>query len=149
MLVHQNTFTINTDPQKLDIPLIHKFLSEESYWAKNVPYEIVARAINNSLCFGLYQQDTQIGFARVITDRASFAYLADVFIIPRFRGQGLSKWLVQNILAHPELQGLRRWMLATSDAHGLYSQFGFSAIQNPEPFMHIHNPDIYQTLNKQ
>lgn len=149
MLVQKDAFRIDTDPQKLDITLIHKFLSEESYWAKNVPYEIVTRAINNSLCFGLYHQDAQIGFARVISDRASFAYLADVFVMPAFRGQGLSKWLVQNILAHPDLQGLRRWMLATSDAHGLYSQFGFTAIANPEPFMHIHNPDIYQQKNDQ
>lgn len=140
-------YTIDTDRNRLDIPWIHHFLSEFTYWAKNVPVKTVQRAIEYSLCFGIFFQEQQVGFARVITDRATFAYLADVFVIDEHRGKGLSKWLLENIHHHPELQGLRRWMLVTKDAQGLYQQFGWEPI--PEAvigrFMQIHQPDIYQT----
>lgn len=139
-------YLISTDHTKLDIGVIHQYLSEESYWAKHIPLEVVKRSIDNSLCFGLYHQDTQIGFARLVTDKATFAYLADVFIIELYRGKGLSKWLVQTIHAYPEVQGLRRWMLGTRDAHGLYAQFGWKPI--PEEllhrFMQFHDPDVYK-----
>jgi GNAT superfamily N-acetyltransferase len=113
-------YRISTDPAQLDLPLIHRFLSQESYWARNVPLEIVQLAIANSLCFGMYQDERQVGFARVITDKATFGYLADVFIVSSNRRQGLGRRLVEAVLAHPELQGLRRLMLATRDAHALY-----------------------------
>jgi len=133
-------FSISTDRSLLDINVIYNFLGQESYWAKNIPPEKVSRSIENSMCFGVYKSGRQIGFARVITDKATFAYLADVFIIDEFRGLGLSKWLVQTILAHPDLQTLRRWVLATSDAHGLYKQFGFSPLAKPEVWMDIYTP---------
>lgn len=149
-MFEQEGYTISTDNAKLDIGVIHHYLSEESYWAKNIPLEVVKRSIDNSLCFGLYHQHTQIGFARLITDKATFAYLADVFIIESYRGKGLSKWLVQTIQIYPEVQGLRRWMLGTKDAHGLYAQFGWTPL--PEEmvsrFMQLHNPDVYTILEK-
>lgn len=129
-------FTISTDPQRLDLDIIHEFLSTEAYWARGRSKECVERSIRNSLNFGLYHEDRQIGFARVVTDRATFAWLADVFVLPDFRKQGLSKWLMEVISAHPEMQGLRRWILATQDAHGLYRQFGFEPLNAPERFMH-------------
>lgn len=128
-------YKISTDKSQLDIPLIQKFLSQESYWAQNVPVEIVQRSIENSLCFGVYHQNQQVGFARVITDQATFAYLADVFILPEHRGKGLSKKLIETISNWPSLQGLRRWVLATRDAHTLYEQFGFTSLDKPEIFM--------------
>ena len=128
-------FIISTDNQKLDINFIHQYLSQEAYWCKNIPLEIVKRSIENSLCFGMYHHEKQIGFARVITDKATFAYLADVFIINDYRGRGLSKWLMQTIIDTADLQGLRRWLLATLDAHGLYLQFGFKPLEKPERFM--------------
>ncbi|NCI45137.1 GNAT family N-acetyltransferase [Sediminibacterium soli] len=141
----RNEYTISTDSAKLDIAVIHGYLSNDSYWAQHIPIETVQRSINHSLCFGLYAADRQVGFARVVTDRATFAYLADVFILPGHRGKGLSKWLVSEIHAHPDLQGLRRWLLGTKDAHGLYRQFGWTSI--PEEiagrFMQLHNPDVY------
>lgn len=133
-------FTISTDKSLLDVNMIYTYLSQESYWAKNIPQEKVKRSIENSMCFGVYKNGDQIGFARVITDKATFGYLADVFIIGGFRGLGLSKWLVQTILAHPDLQTLRRWVLATADAHGLYKQFGFSPLTKPEVWMDIYTP---------
>ncbi|MBN9298538.1 MAG: GNAT family N-acetyltransferase [Filimonas sp.] len=145
-LVVKEGHTISTDPAKLDLKMIHQYLSEESYWAKNIPLEVVERGIANSIAFGMYEGNKQIGFARVITDKATFAYLADVFILAAYRGKGLSKWLMQVIHAHPELQSLRRWMLVTRDAHGLYEQNGWTAI--PEELvsriMQKHNPDIYK-----
>jgi len=135
----KNEFLISTDKKKLDIQLIKNYLCNESYWAKNIPVATVKKSIEGSFCFGLYVQGnkniSQIGFARVITDHATFAYLADVFIIEKYRGQGLSKWMMGEIMEHPELQGLRRWLLATKDAHGLYTQFGFSPLDKPERIM--------------
>lgn len=128
-------YIISMDKAKLDIPLIHQFLSQESYWAKNIPLDIVKRSIENSLCFGVYHQDKQVGFARVITDLATFAYLSDVFVVHEHRGKGVSKQLMETISTYPALQGLRRWVLATQDAHTLYEQFGFTALDKPEMFM--------------
>jgi GNAT superfamily N-acetyltransferase len=144
MSTMQSAYTITTDHSQLDLPLIHRYLSEDSYWSKGIPMEIVRRSIENSLCFGVFQDENQVGFARVISDFASFAYLADVFILPEHRGQGLSKMLLQSIHEHPEFQGLRRWMLATADAHGLYRQFGWKELAAPERFMERHNPDVYK-----
>ena len=135
-------FVVTTDSGRLDEHLIYTVLSE-SYWAKGIPREVVARSIRNSLCFGVLRGSEQVGFARVISDSATFAYLADVFILEDFRGRGLAKFLMQCILRHPELQGLRRWTLATRDAHGLYAQFGFKPLANPDRFMELHNPDVY------
>ena len=142
----KENFLLSTDKSKLDINLIHNFLSEDSYWAKNIPLENVQRSIENSLCFGIYIDKKQIGFARIISDYSTFAYLADVFIMPDFRGKGLSKWLIENIINLTELQGLRRWMLATRDAHSLYQQFGFTPLPNPEIMMQKHHPDIYKNI---
>ncbi len=128
-------FTISTDKLLLDVAMIHHFLSVESYWAKEISFERVQNSIEHSICFGVYANGLQVGFARVITDQTTFAYLADVFIKKDYQKQGLSKWLVQTILAHPNLQGLRRWLLATADAHGLYKQFGFTALDKPDRFM--------------
>lgn len=128
-------YSISTDKARLDVAMIHRYLSTESYWALNIPREIVERSIENSLCFGVYLADAQVGFARVITDQATFAYLSDVFILPEHRGNGLSKQLMQTISDWPTLQGLRRWMLATNDAHALYAQFGFTTPDQPELLM--------------
>ena len=128
-------YIISTDRSLLDIRLIHQFLSQESYWAQNIPLDVVQRSIENSLCFGVYCHDQQVGFARVITDQATFAYLADVFVLTEHRGKGLSKHLMETISNWPTLQGLRRWMLATRDAHALYNQFGFAALDQPDLIM--------------
>jgi N-acetylglutamate synthase-like GNAT family acetyltransferase len=140
-------FKISTDKSLLNFDVIHRYLDTESYWAKGIPAERLKRSIENSMCFGVYQDKDQIGFARVITDKATFGYIADVFILPGFRNIGLSKWLMQTIINNPDLQGLRRWSLATADAHGLYSQFGFTEITRPERWMEIFTP--YQVLNKE
>lgn len=134
--------TVDTDPARLDLAVVHGFLAE-SYWAKGIPLETVRRSIRNSLCFGLYEAEIQIGFARVVSDRATFAYLADVFVLESHRGRGLGKLLMGAVVAHPDLQGLRRWMLATRDAHGLYAQYGFTPLPVPERFMQLHDPDVY------
>jgi GNAT superfamily N-acetyltransferase len=136
-------FLISTDKNKLDINVIHQYLAR-SYWATNISREVVGRAIENSFCFGIYSAEKQIGFARVISDFATYAYLADVFVLEEFRGQGLSKWLMQCIMEHPALQGLRRFMLATKDAHGLYAQFGFEPLQSPDRYMERYDPDVYK-----
>jgi GNAT superfamily N-acetyltransferase len=136
-------YEISTERSRLDILLIHDFLGA-SYWARGITRGVVERSIEHSLCFGAYHQGKQVGFARVITDFATFAYLADVFVVPEHRGRGLAKLLLRNILAHPQLQGLRRVMLATQDAHGLYAQFGFEKIAHPEHLMLIHRPDVYK-----
>ena len=135
---------ISDDPARLDRALVHRFLSGHSYWAKGVSRAVVDRAIDHSLCFGVYRAGQQIGFARVVTDQATFAWLADVFIDEGHRGQGWSKKLVAAVLAHPGLQGLRRFLLVTLDAHGLYTQFGFTPPPFPERFLEIHRPDVYQ-----
>jgi len=143
MRTRQGDYEIDTDKRRLDIAAIHKFLSNESYWAKNRTLEQTLTAIENSLCFGLYRGREQIGFARVITDKATFAYLGDVYLLENYRGQGLSKWLMKTILEQPELQGLRRWILATRDAHGLYEQYGFRVLVHPERWMELPAPDAY------
>jgi GNAT superfamily N-acetyltransferase len=135
-------FTVSCDPAKQDLDVIHSFLSQ-SYWAKGIPKETVARSLRGSLCFALLYSQKQIGFARVISDLATIAYVGDVFVLPDYRGRGLSKWLMRCVTLHPDLQGLRRWLLATSDAHGLYQQFGFTALAKPHVFMERHNPDVY------
>lgn len=135
--------SISTDKTLLDVTMIHRYLSRDSYWAKNIPLDIVERSIENSLCFGLYKDSLQAGFARVITDYATFAYLADVFILPEHRKQGLSKQLLAYIRDFPDLRGLRRWMLATADAQGLYAQYGFTELSKPERMMEISIPNIY------
>lgn len=130
----QGDYEVTTDPSRIDVPAVHAFLTD-SYWAKGIALAAVERSIQNSICFGIYRGKEQAGFARVITDRATFAYLADVFVLPAFRGRGLSKWLMQCIMAHPDLQGLRRWSLVTRDAHGLYEQFGFRVVTAPQRWM--------------
>ena len=132
---------ISTDPNRLDVDLIHRWLSEESYWAGGVSREIVARAIDNSLCFGVYLEGQQVGLARVVTDRATFAWLDDVFILDSYRGRGYGKALIAAVVAHPELRGLRRLLLATRDAHGLYAQYGFTPVA-PERFMERRGPAV-------
>jgi N-acetylglutamate synthase-like GNAT family acetyltransferase len=133
-------FSISTDKSKLDVDMIYNFLTN-SYWASGRSRESVERTINSSLCFGIYNNNVQAGFARVVTDYTVFAYLADVFILEQYRGIGLGKKLIGTILSCPELQGIKKWMLATSDAHGLYSQFGFKNISRPEKYMEIFNPE--------
>jgi len=141
---HRGEFVVTTDRAQLSEELIHEFLSQ-SYWAEGIPRETVARSMRNSLCFGLFEGSRQIGFARVITDYATFAYLADVFILAGYRGRGLGKFLMECVVKHPELQGLRRWVLATRDAHSLYRKFGFTPLAHPDRFMELHNPDVYKS----
>jgi GNAT superfamily N-acetyltransferase len=138
-------FTVSTDPARLDVTAIHAFLSQHSYWAIGIPRDTVQRAVDNSLCFGLYQEDRQIGLARVITDYATFAYLCDVYVLDEFRGEGLGKFLMRCVMDHPFRNGLRRFMLRTKDAHGLYRQFGFVAAGEPERYMDITHRDVYKT----
>jgi GNAT superfamily N-acetyltransferase len=139
-------FVVSTDRARLDINLAHKFIAS-SYWAKSIPYETFARSVENSLCFGVYDPaGAQVGFARVISDFATFAYLADVFVLESQRGQGLGKLLMECIMQHPKLQGLRRWTLSTLDAHGLYAQYGFTPLQWPERYMEIFRPKMYESV---
>jgi GNAT superfamily N-acetyltransferase len=135
-------YEVSTDPARIDVLMVHEVLTS-SYWAKGIPLETVQESIENSISFGIYHGQQLVGFARVISDRATFAYLADVFILPSHRGRGLSRWLMECIVSHPDLQGLRRWMLATQDAHGLYAKFGFTLLKSPESWMEIHRPDVY------
>jgi len=136
-------FTISTDKSRLDLELIHGFLTT-SYWATGRSIETIRRSIENSLSFGVYKGDQQVGFARVITDYATFAWIADVFILDSVRGQGIGKWLMEVILEHPELQGFRRWVLATKDAHELYRRFGFTELTRPERWMERHDPNTVE-----
>jgi GNAT superfamily N-acetyltransferase len=136
-------FTISTDRNLLQMDVIHKFLSEESYWAAERTLEQTRRAIENSLPFGVYRHENQIGFARVVTDYATFAYVGDVFILAEYRGRGLSKQLMEAIVSHPDLQGFRRWILATKDAHALYEKFGFAGLRFPERWMEKTAPNAY------
>jgi GNAT superfamily N-acetyltransferase len=141
---HRNNFTISTASELLDIQVIQEFLANESYWAQGIPRSVVEKCIENSLCFGVYDQEgKQVGFARVVTDCATYAYIADVFILEAHRGHGLSKWLMECIMDYPDLQGLRRWNLATRDAHELYARYGFTPLRFPERWMEILNPDVY------
>lgn len=135
---------ISVDKDRLDVDLIHHFLSTQSTWALGIPKQLVEKSITNSLCFGMYEDHTQIGFARVVSDFATFAYLMDVFILPAHQGKGHSLQLVQFILTHPELQGLRRFMLASSNARGLYQRFGFNQLGSPQIMMEINQPDLYR-----
>jgi GNAT superfamily N-acetyltransferase len=146
--VVKDNYFISTNKEKLDIDTIYNYIAFESYWAQGIPKTIVEKSIEGSLCFGLYKNNEQIGFARLVTDKATFAYLADVFVLPEYRGKGLSKWLMQTIHAHPELQTLRRWMLATRDAHGLYEQSGWTKLtpDDSELFMQKHNADVYRKV---
>ena len=138
------TYRISTDRQEMDLDLVHGFLTE-SYWSPGIPREIVKQAMDHSICFGAFDQaGNQVGFARAVTDRATFAYLADVFVLETHRGQGISKQLMDAYTKHPDLQGIRRHLLATSDAHKLYEKYGFTPIEQPEVFMHKHNPDVYK-----
>ena len=136
-------YEISTDQNRLDVDLVFRFLSQESYWSPGIPRAVVERSINNSMCFGVYQGEVQVGFARIVTDKATFALVADVFIMEAHRGKGLSKWLLHEVVEHPDLQGLRRLLLLTSDAHSLYAQFGFTEIGNPGRFMEVLYPDVY------
>ena len=138
----RDTFTITCDPRRMDRQFVAGFLTT-SYWAKGIPTHTVGRSIDGSICFSLLTSSEQIGFARVISDRATIAYLGDVFIAAHFRGRGLGKWLIECVMAHPELQGLRRWILVTRDAHALYKQFGFRALAQPGGYMELHNPNVY------
>lgn len=139
MQFRREDYLITTDKSKIDIEYVHQFLGN-TYWAKNIPLDTFQRCINGSICYSVFHLTKQVGFARVVTDEATFAYLADVFIDENYRGKGLSRWLMEVIMAQPSLQGLRRFMLGTRDAHGLYEKFGFKRIENPEPWMQIHQP---------
>jgi len=154
----QGDFVISTDPSRLDLDVIHNFLTH-CYWAQGIPREVVARSIEHSLCFGIYDESSekltllpnagrsgalQVGFARVVSDFATIAYVGDVFVLESYRGRGLSKWMMECIMEHPALQGLRRWILLTRDAHGLYQQFGFTPLKSAERYMELHRPDIYE-----
>ena len=135
-------YEITTDPARLDVAAIHAFLSE-AYWSPGIPRAVIERAVTNSICFGALHDGAQVGFARVVTDRATFAYLADVYVLQEHRGRGLARRIMQAVIGHPDLQGLRRMLLATRDAHGLYTRFGFKPLAAPDRMMEIHRPDVY------
>lgn len=143
MEIERDGFLISTDKSRLDAGAIQDFLENDSYWAQNRTPEQTKTAIENSICFGLYEGNKQIGFARVVSDQATFAYVGDVYVIREFRGRGLSKWLMEVIVSHPDLQNLRRWVLATRDAHGLYRQYEFDELRHPERWMERTAPDAY------
>jgi len=138
-------YSISSDQSQMDLDAIHDYLSQ-AYWCAGVPRETLATALHNSLCFGVFFATEQVGFARLVTDKATFAYLADVYILEQHRGKGLSKWLMQEIMQHPENQGLRRIVLATRDAHNLYAQYHFKALTDPDIFMQLWNPDVYKAV---
>jgi GNAT superfamily N-acetyltransferase len=140
---YKDGFCISTEKSRLDLCAIHLFLSTQAYWSLNIPFSRVEAAVAHSLNFGLYQKEKQIGFARIVSDFSTVAYLGDVYVVPEFRGRGLSKWLLQIIREYPELQGLRRWILSTKDAHGLYKQFGWKSVAFPERWMEVHDRDVY------
>jgi GNAT superfamily N-acetyltransferase len=143
VIERRGDFELSTDPARLDRTLVHRFLSEQSYWASGVPREVVDRAIDHSLCFGVFRGDEQVAFARVVTDRATFAYLADVFVLRAWRADGVGQWMIGVVIRHPELQGLRRFLLATRDAHRLYARFGFLPLANPARFLERFDPNVY------
>ena len=138
-------YLISTDRSRLDVELIHDFLSRTSYWASGRTLEVVQRSIENSLAFGVYKENHQVGFARVVTDYATFAWVADVFVLTEHRGRGLSKWLMEVMLSHRRLQGFRRWVLATKDAHELYARFGFIPMHRPERWMERPDPNMLES----
>jgi len=142
-----NDYLITTDKTKMDIVAIHDYLSKYAYWSKNIPIEKVRTSMENSLNFALFHNKHQIGFARVISDFSTIAYLGDVYILDKYQGQGLSKKLMETIMSHPRLQGLRRWILLTSTAHGLYEKYGFTQLKRPEVYMELYNPDVYKEHN--
>lgn len=144
----EETFYISTDKSRLDLEMLYSFLTE-SYWSPGIPMETVKKAIENSICFGAYDAEgKQVGFARAVTDKASFAYLADVFVQPDYRGKGISRLIMEAYTAHPDLQGLRRHMLATRDAHELYKKYGFVPVPNPEILMQRHDPEVYKRIEE-
>ena len=137
-----SAYEITTDPARFDVTAIHAFLTQ-SYWSPGIPRSTIERAIANSLCFGAFWQGQQVGFARMVTDKATFAYLCDVYVLEAHRGQGLAQELMNHIVRHPDLQGLRRMMLATRDAHGLYAKYGFTPLAAPDRMMEVHRPNVY------
>jgi len=139
----RGTYVISTAPERLDVQAIHAYL-RGSYWAEDIPFEVVERSLRGSLCFGLYAPEGQVGLARIITDHATFAYVCDVYVLPQHRGQGLGRWLMECVMGSPQLQGLRRWMLVTRDAHGLYQQVGFRPVANPTGVLEIARPGMYR-----
>jgi N-acetylglutamate synthase-like GNAT family acetyltransferase len=138
-------YEVSPDTDRLNVDVIHTFLAQDSYWSLGIPRSTVERAIENSLCFGVYHRGAQVGFARIVTDKSTFALLADVFILEAHRGKGLSKRLMRCVVEHQDLQGLRRFLLLTSDAHGLYRQFGFKELGNPSRFMEVLRQDMYRS----
>jgi len=141
---HRDSFTISTDHARLDLDAVYEFLST-SYWARGIPRDVMERSIAHAVPFGIYESATQVGFARVVTDRATVGYLGDVFVLEPWRGRGLSRWLMECVLAHPELQGFRRWFLLTRDAHELYAKYGFTPLAAPDRWMEKHTRDPYGT----
>jgi GNAT superfamily N-acetyltransferase len=147
MEYRRGEFLVSTDRERLNLDVVHGFLTN-CYWSKGIPREVVERSIEHSLCFGIYDRVEQVGFARVVSDFATVAYLGDVFVVESHRGRGLSKWLMECIMQHPALQNLRRWILLTRDAHGLYSRFGFAPVEAPERYMELHAPNVYESPRK-
>jgi len=141
----RDEYILSTDKEKLDLDAIHHFLSREAYWSLNIPRATVEKSIQHSLCFGLFYKDQQIGFARVISDYASIAYLGDVYVLESHRNRGLSKWLMETVMGHPDLQGLRRWILLTGDAHELYRKYGWTDLADPSKWMELHNKNVYSS----
>jgi GNAT superfamily N-acetyltransferase len=137
-------YLVSTDRGRLDLKVIQRFLAEDSYWARGIPMDVMTRAADNSLCFGVHHRDAQVAFARVVTDFATFGHIMDVFVLPEHRGKGLGKLLMECIMTHPRLQGFRRWQLGTEDAHGLYARFGFTTPAHPERHMEKTDPEVYR-----
>ena len=144
MLWRRDGYEVSDDAARLDREAVHRFISTQSYWALGVPRTTLDRAIDHSLCLGLYRGTAQAGFARVVTDRATFAYLCDVYVEPAHRDHGLGTWLIECVVAHPDLQGLRRFCLMTRDAHSLYAKYGFKPMPDPARFMERHDQNVYR-----
>ena len=142
--ITEGDYAISTDKARIDVMAVHDFLANYSYWAKDIPLETVRLSVQNSLCFGLFHHEKQVGFARIITDFATVAYLGDVYVLQKHRGKGLSKWLISQVMAYPYLQGLRRWVLLTADAHLLYEKYGWKPIERPDRYMEVFNPNVYK-----